>query len=209
MLTAFYTKISSKIFGKLKTRGFGLIEVMISAMVLSIALLGIASIQSRSMALMIETNRQEVAAGMRAQIYLFALRANQDGLVHNFAPARWDSSIDGNSLDLCRVEPNNFNDDLGNCSPNQFYQNLVFQWQNNLSQILPSGRGCVCFDTRGVSSTNFSTTPIRIVINTGWVNLAGEQVEVSDTHEILTEQYIEDVEGGITSCVAGVCPLPT
>lgn len=133
------------------TSAFGLIEIMIAATLLSIGLLGAASIQTQSLNMTVESSLRETAGKMRTQLSNFILTMENSELQAMVsAPA---STVD----DAC----NNTN-----CSFGDFYATLLVGWENSLNLLLPQGRGCLC-----LTSTNLGDPLIRVAVQ--WVNLSG------------------------------------
>jgi len=113
--------------------GFTLLEVLVAVMVLSIGLLGLASLQVNGL-------RFNHSAYMRTQATLLAeeiadrMRANRPSL----------ASYSGTNLAVAAVAACNT---AAGCTSAEMAQNDLAQWQQSLAGLLPNGQGLVCFDT--------------------------------------------------------------
>ncbi len=132
------------------TLAFGLIEVMIAATLLSIGLLGAASIQTQSLNITMESSLKETAIRMVNQLSNFILTMENSEL---------QTMISSSSTD--EYACNNFD-----CTSGNFYAALLAGWRRSLDLLLPNGAGCLC-----LNSINPSSPSIRVAIQ--WVNLSG------------------------------------
>ncbi|MEI2743118.1 MAG: type IV pilus modification protein PilV [Candidatus Competibacter sp.] len=113
--------------------GFTLLEVLVAVMVLSIGLLGLASLQVNGL-------RFNHSAYMRTQATLLAeeiadrMRANRLG----FSANNYNNPT---VVEVTACET------VAGCTPAQMAQNDLFRWQQSLANLLPSGQGVVCLDT--------------------------------------------------------------
>lgn len=113
--------------------GVGLVEVLVTVLVLSIGLLGVAGLQATGL-------RQNHDAFLRTQATVLAydiidrMRANQIG-----AQAGDYDNQAGAVQAACTTNPG--------CSPAAMAQNDVFQWNAAISRSLTSGQGVVCIDS--------------------------------------------------------------
>ncbi|MGD0466319.1 MAG: hypothetical protein ABSA84_06445 [Gammaproteobacteria bacterium] len=142
----------------IKISAFGLIEVMISALILSISLLGVAALQSRALYTVVEAGRKETAYQMISQLTNYALNApNNIGDLAN-------PTISG-TTDVAGCYT------ASGCPTQTFYKSTVEEWQNILSTMLPNGKGCACL-TSGVT---LSPTPqtVTMLVAVNWKNLSG------------------------------------
>lgn len=152
---------------KLKNRsGFSLIEVMVASIILSISLLGVASLQSRSIYTVLESGRQETAYQMMGQLTNFALTADPQ-----YIPYIVDQQIPASNINDCYS--------AAGCDQPVFYKTLVKEWQNILSTMLPTGKGCTCVMPGFTPDKNGPIT-LRVAIN--WQTLSGSYATtVTDT----------------------------
>lgn len=124
---------SAKINIDRRAAGFTLLEVLVAVMVLSIGLLGLASLQVNGL-------RFNHSAYLRTQATLLAeeiadrMRANRPGF----------PSYSGTNLAVTAVAAC---DTAAGCTSAQMAQNDLAQWQQSLAGLLPSGQGLVCLDT--------------------------------------------------------------
>lgn len=169
------------------TSGFGLIEVMISAMILSISLLGIASIQSRALNIMIEASRRETAYRMIGQLSNFAIMAEKDKVGY-LALATPSVAIATCYAPLSSTS----------CDKAAFYQTLVREWTEIVGKILPKGQGCTCISSP-LGTNPQPTITLRAAIK--WVSLSGVNSVVMFDNEILSAI--------IDSANASKCPIVT
>ncbi len=113
--------------------GFTLIEVLIAVVVLSIGLLGLASLQLNSM----QQNRE---AFMRTQALILAydmadrMRANMDAV----EDGDYDLPGSGAKVGACTTTTG--------CNSAQMASNDAAEWEDMLELNLPSGEGVVCRD---------------------------------------------------------------
>jgi type IV pilus assembly protein PilV len=125
--------------------GFSLIEVLITVVVLSIGLLGLASLQANSM----QMNRE---AFMRTQAILLAydmadrMRANMVAVASN----DYHLPGSGSAVGACKSKG-------AVCTPAQMAQNDAYEWSQTLARHLPSGEGVVCRDADPTDGTSASS----------------------------------------------------
>ncbi len=119
--------------------GSSLIEVLVSLLVLSGGMLGIAGVQSVSL-------RNNQAAYYRTQATMLTseiierMRANKIG-VDNDA---YDDAAGGETA-ACFT--------AAGCTPNQMAAQDIFDWDADLAAALPGGVGIVCLDSTGNDGT--------------------------------------------------------
>ncbi|MCF6236727.1 MAG: type IV pilus modification protein PilV [Gammaproteobacteria bacterium] len=115
----------------IRSSGFSLIEVLVTMIVISIGLLGLAGLQASSL-------KHNNSAYQRSQATFLAyemldrMRANPMGIDANAY-----NSIDTGSL------PSDPGCIISSCSPANLADNDVGEWSINLAATLPSGRGTV------------------------------------------------------------------
>ena len=117
----------------MKNQGYTLIEVLIALVVLSIGLLGVKGIQTKTQ----QFNRQ---AYFNTQATLFAhdilerARANPKGM---------NSSFYNNPSD--EQHTNCYS--LSGCSPQEMAENDMFEWKQVVTKTLPGGGAIICIDS--------------------------------------------------------------
>ena len=150
------------------TLGFSLIEVMISALILSISLLGAASLQSKGLFSIVESGRQEAATQMINQLTTFALTADPGNFQYMV-----DQTISTTNSNIATCYS-------PGCSVDKFYIATVSEWQNLLFNILPNGQGCTCLvQTAGLTPSASTAQPATIRIAVNWRNIANQISTVS------------------------------
>lgn len=127
-----------------RQRGFTMLEVLISVVVLSIGLLGIAGLQATG-------QRNNHSAYLRSQATALAydmidrMRANQAG-------------VTSGAYNAINTTTNTYTDPgciTSGCSTAQMAQYDMYEWQTQLAARLPSGNGIVAGNGAG---TNFTVT---------------------------------------------------
>ena len=151
------------------TSAFGLIEIMIAATLLSIGLLGAASIQSQSLNITMESSLKETASTMTNQLSDFIMNADNSEL------QKMISSV--SSTEVSSTDDTACNNTA--CTSDNFYAVLLAGWRKSVNLLLPNGKVCLC-------STSSST--IRIAIQ--WVNLSGADRQHFFDQEITTTVII-------------------
>jgi len=115
-----------------KSRGFTLLEILIAVVVLSIGLLGIAGLQALG-------QRSNHSAYLRSQATALAydmidrMRANKAGI----------KGGDYNAVDTTANTYTNPGCDSSTCDSSQMAQYDMYDWQQELSNQLPTGNGTV------------------------------------------------------------------
>jgi type IV pilus assembly protein PilV len=135
-------------------RGFALVEALVTVLVFAIGMLGVIGLQTLSLASnSLSTFRND--ANVLASDMTERMRANREqarGLVgvgyDNPAPAR--SSCRKIYADAVTATP-------AACTPAQLAADDLFDWQKQVAQVLPGGKGLVCIDSTPNDGT--STAP--------------------------------------------------
>ena len=128
-------------------RGFTLIETLVSLVVLSVGLMGIAALYAQSMGAGRTAQYRTLAVTMAADI-ADRIRVNRTaGAGYAGLPLDFGCDADGG------VAPND-------CTPGQIASHDLFRWQNALPQVLPNGGGNVVF--------NPATLPPTYTITVNW-----------------------------------------
>ena len=161
---------------------FGLIEVMISAMILSISLLGIASIQSKALNIIIEASKKETAYRMIGQINNFVSTTDKS-LVGNMVAKNPATDVASCYASIATT----------NCDQQKFYQTMITEWNDILSKILPGGKGCTC-----ASPNPDITKPTTLRSAIKWTTLSGTTSVVCFDNQILSST--------INSSNSNICP---
>lgn len=165
------------------TSAFGLIEIMIASTLLSIGLLGAASIQSQSLNITTDSSLRETAIRMINQLSNFIL--TMENTVDN---PELQTMISASSTDTACNNPND-------CSPGNFYASLLAGWRSSVKLLL-NGQGCLCLN----ASTGPDINPsIRVAIQ--WINLSGA----------VRQEFIDNqIVSSITSpTLTGILPCST
>lgn len=122
-----------------KQKGFSLLEVLISAVVLAVGMLGIASLQLNAIRYNNSAQLRSIAIAQAGNM-IDRMMANGEGI-----NAGSYNNISGTpSLPVCST-----------CTPGQIAQRDVYLWNTGNSQLLPSGQGTI------VRSGNQFTVTIR------------------------------------------------
>jgi type IV pilus assembly protein PilV len=111
------------------TRGFTLIEVLVSVLVLSIGLLGLASLQATSLRFNNDSSAQTQATYL-ANDMADRMRANASQVA---AYPNLSTNPPGSATPSCYT---------GGCSPTQMADNDVYEWNTGLN-TLPGGQGLI------------------------------------------------------------------
>jgi len=134
-------KISNKKSKFVRTQGFTLIEVLITVVVLSIGLLGLASLQAASL----QSNNNSIArsqAAILASDMADRVRANIQG--RNAGSYHLPAAA---AVGACAIPPG--------CTAAQLAQNDAAEWNAAITQALAGGQGVVCIDsTRNPAGTS-------------------------------------------------------
>ena len=125
--------------------GFTLLEVLVAVVVLSIGLLGLASLQVNGL-------RFNHSAYMRTQATLLAeeladrMRTNRPGFIAN----NYDNPAAA-LVPACRTP--------AGCTALEMAQSDVAEWQQSLAALLPNGQGVVCRDAVPVEAASTPAAP--------------------------------------------------
>ena len=128
--------------------GFTLLEVLVAVVVLSVGLLGLASLQVNGL-------RFNHSAYMRTQATLLAqeladrMRANRPGFDAN----TYDnpSAVVVAPVLACRT--------AAGCTAAQMAQNDIAEWQQALAALLPNGQGVVCREVVPIEAASTPAAP--------------------------------------------------
>lgn len=110
-----------------RERGFSLIEVLVTMALVAISMLGMMSVQFRSMSLQTDSLNRKAAVEMVAQLSE-RISANQTGYSMRIDPgAGWDGVNSGNLPGLCTA----------NCTPDFLLDNDIVNVFNEMERRLP------------------------------------------------------------------------
>lgn len=175
----------------LRQKGASLIEVLVSAIILSVGLLGMAALQVEGLKKRKESELKTMAV-LEANDIVDRMRANMTAAeAKEYDMTQTQAAI--NNSCLGGVQNGSLGFDIGSksvsgsqqfapgiCTPTQMAQTDLQEWLNRLSETLPQGNGFVCVS----SSPGTSGTPLNCdgggefyVINITWVNQQGEDHE--------------------------------
>jgi type IV pilus assembly protein PilV len=172
-----------------KDSGFSLIEVLISALVLAIGVIGTAMIQIHAFRTSEQSNFHDTAVALAMQI-ADEIRANDEearlttgnpfeGFAYTALPTPPTGSYPVNCYD-------------NQCTPNQLATFSKYEWQQKVFETLPSGRVEICRDKTVVDangrnqwcSSSGGTDPSQpLVIKVGWYerDANGKAIEGNDS----------------------------
>lgn len=114
-------------------RGIGMMEVLVTILVLAIGLLGLAGLQLASLKQNNQALQRSVAT-LDAYDLTDRIRANPIGV--DFG---WYNSPTATAVAACGT--------TSGCTPQQMAQNDFYSWLQQLASDLPSGKGFVCIDS--------------------------------------------------------------
>ncbi len=145
---------------KLHQKGLTLLEVLISMLVLSIGLFGLAGLQSSSLRANNSANHRTIASMLAADI-LDRMRANPTQLASDGyeITSRNAYPIDSAIIGRCK------NVGTGECTPADLKEYDLNQWIDNTFKLkqLPNATGGITIDT-----VNASTKTYRVLISITW-----------------------------------------
>ncbi|NNJ98648.1 MAG: type IV pilus modification protein PilV [Gammaproteobacteria bacterium] len=124
----FQQRVLSQPVGRARQSGFSLIEALVAFLILSIGMLGIASLQTMSLKAG-HTATVRMAAVMKADEILESIRANPAVLL-SYAASTADSGAD-NGCSQTMVA-------AVQCSPTQLAADDIFRWKRSLTDVLPN-----------------------------------------------------------------------
>jgi type IV pilus assembly protein PilV len=139
-----------------KARGFTLIEVLVALVVLSLGMLGIASLYTQALGAGRSTQFRSQAVNLLADM-ADRIRVNRLGQVAYEGP------------------PANNNCEVADCTPAQMAQHDLFLWEPQVQTLLPGGDWEIEF--------NNGTNPPTYTLTVSWVEV-GEPAPVEATFDI-------------------------
>lgn len=154
-----------------KQRGVGMVEVLVAAFMLAVGLLGVAGLQAHGMRANHTAALREIAV-LKTVAMLERMRANPAAVA---AAAYVSGTSDmGDNAVICAdtsAAPG------VPCTANQLARHDIFQWKNELSQVLPGASASIAVDT-------VSAAPV--VISQVTINWA----ERGDNHNYVTQMRL-------------------
>lgn len=162
-----------------KVTGFTLTEVLIALVVLSIGLLGLASLQTTSLK---KSNDAYLAsvAGTQANDIIDRMRANFGEAKSGGYTTSSSTKAGSSNLGCLGGVPNKAGTagDSGttSCTTTQMSLNDLYEWQTNLATLLPEGKGNICLSNNPGnigSSVNCNSQGDVYVIMISWRNRDG------------------------------------
>lgn len=127
-----------------RAHGFSMVEVLVAILVFSIGLLGLAGLQSLSLASSHVSALRSVAV-MHARDMADRMRANL-GAVHAPVGQRYHDLTAADRS--CRwMHFKHQHATPANCTPQQLAEDDLFDWQQRVAAALPSGVAVACIDS--------------------------------------------------------------
>jgi type IV pilus assembly protein PilV len=126
-----------------QSQGFTLVEALISVLIMSIGLLGVAALQTRSLGSS-HTASQRSQAILAASDIADRIRANR---VAGSTTAAANYSNTAAADNSCRVTHYGHLHVASTCTPTQLAADDLFDWQAQIAAVLPTGTGTVCIDS--------------------------------------------------------------
>ena len=165
-----------------KRSGFTLTEVLIALVVLSIGLLGLASLQAESLKKSNDAYMSSIASNFANDI-IDRMRANfHEAQVGSYVTN--SATNDGTQLLACLGGVPNGGGSGGNvnasCTEAQMSRNDIFEWQRNIANTLPNGTGFICLSNNPGnlgSSINCNNQGEIYVIAITWRDRDGQTEE--------------------------------
>ncbi len=124
-----------------KHAGFTIVEILVSIMILSIGILGMASLQA-------VTIRNSHSAYLRSQATMLAYDISERMRANRMTAQANGYDLVGAQEDSDCVDTNL---DAGGCTAAEMAQHDIFEWNNAIANTLPNGQGAVCYDTGDTS----------------------------------------------------------
>jgi type IV pilus assembly protein PilV len=124
-------------------RGFTLVEALISVLIMSIGLLGVAALQTSSLGSS-HTASQRSQATLSAGDIADRMRANRIA-ASTTAGANYGNTAAADNG--CRVTHYGHLHVANVCTPTQLAADDLFDWGAQLAAVLPTGTGVVCIDS--------------------------------------------------------------
>ena len=142
------------------THGFTLVEILITVLILSIGLLGLAGLQVSSM-------KNNHSAYLRTQATLMAydiidrMRANPNAVTAGQYEAKGAYTVTTSSTPYTVSAPTKTDSCLttGGCTTQQMANTDINRWRVDLATHLPGGQGVICVDSTRAADVDGGTDP--------------------------------------------------
>jgi type IV pilus assembly protein PilV len=119
-----------QLVGHQRNQGYSLIEILVSIVVISVGLLGMATLQTRGIRFSQDAYLRSIASSQAYEM-LDRMRANPDG-------------VSNGSYDFSGGMPSSAPSCAAStCSSNDSALRDGFQWNQNIAALLPSGQGAI------------------------------------------------------------------
>jgi type IV pilus assembly protein PilV len=124
-------------------KGFTLVEILIALVILSVGLLGLAALQMSSLKLLSDSYYRSIAV-IQANDMRDRMRANNP-MVKLGVSSPYNLKCESTGCVVKESQhPNCF---TTGCTPEEMAREDIYEWLQNLSNLLPSGIGTVCVDS--------------------------------------------------------------
>lgn len=135
--------------------GITLVEVLVAVLVLSIGLLGLATLQMNSLRFATSGHHRSVAT-MQAYDLIDRMRANSAGV----DTGAYDNPSSPSTTAACLT--------TSGCTATQLAHHDIADWNTHNAQLLPNGAGTVCVDSDPTDGTACDGTGTRYSITVSW-----------------------------------------
>jgi type IV pilus assembly protein PilV len=125
-------------------RGFTLIEVMVAFLIMGVALLGLASMQSSGLQVN-QSAYNRTQAAVLAMDMAEKIRANRGQSIDQLYEGETGAQVGS-----CMT--------AAGCSLAEMRQNDVYEWKQAIANVLPGGDGVICFDMAASANDGSSAT---------------------------------------------------
>ncbi len=167
---------------RIHSKGFSMIEILVTIVILSLGLLGLAALQSRG-------QQFNYAAHIRTQATLSAYDIMEKiRLNDTFAKNDVSGGASEGKGYVSKAKPANVPDCMNNsCDPGQLRHYDLGQWYDRLSETLPSGTGKISAEESTITVGTLDVSIVRYTITITWSLRDNEQgVGNETTHRNLS-----------------------
>ena len=126
-----------------RQRGFTLVEALVSVLIMSIGLLGVAALQTRSLGSTNTASKRSQAVSLASDL-ADRMRANRVAADLTAANNNTNIAAADNS---CRAAHYTHTHNPAACTPTQLAADDLQDWNTRIAAILPTGSGVVCQDS--------------------------------------------------------------